>query len=330
MTRVSAADNIDVPGRSESVVTSKREFLNVPLLLLIFLGLLAICMVACNEKGPLDPNPPPCPPDNPPDLRLAVLDAVGGRLDYCDPDVYPVGIGDPLQDALNRFPSIQADTLVFCAILEHENLTRGQEYRPEQYIAINELYKQISAIILLPVGDGYEFSLLVPKATATTGNERVIGTVSAAGSVTIDRREAGESLNCPICLVSGVRIATPSGEVAIQDVRVGMKVWTTNAQGHRVVGVVNRIGSMLTAPGHEVIRLTLADGRVVRASPGHPTADRRVIGELAVGDTCDGSPVVSTERVPYGNDRTHDLLPSGPTGTYFANGILLGSTLAIP
>ncbi len=258
-----------------------------------------------------------------------MLDAVGGRLDYCDPDVYPVGIGDPLQAALNRFPAIQADTLVFCAILEHENLTRGQEYSSEQYIAINELYKQISAIMLQPVGDGYEFSLLVPKETSITGNERVIGTVSAAGSVTIDHREAGEVLNCPICLASGVGIATPSGEVAIQDIRVRMKVWTTNLQGNRVVGVVDRNGSMQAAPGHEVIRLTLADGRVVMASPGHPTADRRMIGELDVGDSLDGSSVISSERMPYGNGRTYDLLPSGSTGTYFANGILLGSTLAL-
>jgi hypothetical protein len=32
--------------------------------------------------------------------------------------------------------------------------------------------------------------------------------------------------------------------------------------------------------------------------------------------------------IPYTNGSTYDLLPSGPTGTYFADGILLRSTLA--
>jgi hypothetical protein len=296
---------------------------------MIFSGILAIFIAACSRGTALEPTEQPCPPNNPPDLRLAVLDAVGGHLDYCDPDVYPVGHGDALQNALKRFPTIKADTLVFCAILEHEHLTRDQEFSPDQLIAINELYKQVSAILLQPVGDGYEFSLLVPKDGSNTGNERVSGTVSAAGSVTIDRREAGEPLNCPICLAAGVGIATPSGEVAVQVIHVGMKVWTTNLQGDRVVRVVDRTGSMEAAAGHEVVRLTLADRRVILASPGHPTADQRMIGELDVGDSLDGSWVVSSERVPYGNDRTYDLLPSGSTGTYFANGILLGSTLAV-
>jgi hypothetical protein len=37
---------------------------------------------------------------------------------------------------------------------------------------------------------------------------------------------------------------------------------------------------------------------------------------------------VRTALVPY-TSATYDLLPSGPTGTYFADGVLLGSTLAV-
>jgi hypothetical protein len=74
--------------------------------------------------------------------------------------------------------------------------------------------------------------------------------------------------------------------------------------------------------------LSLADGRTVVASPGHPRADGRTIRDLQPGDRYDGSVVASTIVVPYAG-ATWDLLPSGPTGTYFANGVLLGSTLSL-
>lgn len=34
-----------------------------------------------------------------------------------------------------------------------------------------------------------------------------------------------------------------------------------------------------------------------------------------------------TELVSYSNGYTYDVLPSGDTGLYWANGILIGSTL---
>jgi hypothetical protein len=63
-------------------------------------------------------------------------------------------------------------------------------------------------------------------------------------------------------------------------------------------------------------------------SPGHPTADAREAGDLNPGDVLDGAVLVSAERVQYEAGHTYDLLPSGETGFYFANGIPLGSTLA--
>jgi hypothetical protein len=76
-----------------------------------------------------------------------------------------------------------------------------------------------------------------------------------------------------------------------------------------------------------VVRLVLADGRTVLVSPGHQTPDAGVVGELRPGRSFEGSTVVSARRIPYSGGFTFDLLPSGPTGTYFANGVLLGSTL---
>jgi hypothetical protein len=77
-----------------------------------------------------------------------------------------------------------------------------------------------------------------------------------------------------------------------------------------------------------MVHVRLADGRELLASPGHRTADRRSLGSLASGDEVDGSTITLWELVPYSGSRTYDLLPAGPTGTYWANGILLSSTLS--
>ena len=49
---------------------------------------------------------------------------------------------------------------------------------------------------------------------------------------------------------------------------------------------------------------------------------------LRPGEVVDGARVVSADLVPYRGGATFDLLTSGPTATYWANGILLASTLA--
>jgi hypothetical protein len=81
---------------------------------------------------------------------------------------------------------------------------------------------------------------------------------------------------------------------------------------------------------HEFVRLRLADGRELQASPGHPTADGRLLRELVPGDRVDGSIVSSVVRVPVqGEAATYDLLPAGGRGVYWANNVLLGSTLSV-
>lgn len=289
-----------------------------PLLLLLLLVVGAACAKQSAPSGP---------PKSLPALKLAVLKAVGGKIDYCDPDVYPIARGSQLDAAKARFPTIEADTAAFQAILDYEHLTPGQHFTDAQLIAINDDYKQMQAIQLQPDGNGYRFEVLVPQANSPTTNESVTGTVSRSGSVDIAHRGPGKALACPICLAGGVRISTPFGEVPVQDIRPGMAVWTTDLHGRRVLAVVVKTGQMQAPLGHEVIRLALADGRTVEASPGHPTADGRTVGELKPSDSFDGSRVVSAKPIGYSGAATYDLLPSGPTGTYFANGVLLGSTL---
>jgi hypothetical protein len=77
------------------------------------------------------------------------------------------------------------------------------------------------------------------------------------------------------------------------------------------------------------MRVTLRSGSVLEISPGHPTADGRRFGELQAGDLLDDQdPVTDARLVPYTYDRTYDILPASDTGTYFAGGALIGSTLS--
>jgi hypothetical protein len=130
-----------------------------------------------------------------------------------------------------------------------------------------------------------------------------------------------------ICLAAEDRIATPTGQVPINELRAGMMVWTLNAAGQRIAAPILVVSHNPAPLGHHVLRLALSDGRVVEASAGHPTADGRRVGELKPGDLVDGSHVSAVERVAYIGD-TWDLLPAGATGAYWANDVLLGSTLS--
>lgn len=130
------------------------------------------------------------------------------------------------------------------------------------------------------------------------------------------------------CLSWNTLISTPDGSVSIIDLRPGMPVFTLDADGRRVVMPVELVSKASVPADHILCRLTFADGRELYVSPGHPTADEREAGDLVPGDVLEGAMLVSVEKVLYGAGYTYDLLPSGDTGYYWANGVLLGSTLS--
>jgi len=134
--------------------------------------------------------------------------------------------------------------------------------------------------------------------------------------------------SCPICLSGDTLIGTPNGQVNVKNLTVGMPVWTLDRFGKRVPATILEVRRTPVPAAAGIIHVVLADGRQVYASSGHPTGDGRSIGQLKTGDLLDNSIVVVAESVPYGQPYTYDLLPSGDTGFYWANGILLGSTLA--
>ena len=290
----------------------------------------AAALAACGQGTGAPGTSPSGTPLSTPALKLAVLRAVGGKLDYCDPDQYPVARGTPLQNAERRLPQIMADRAVFDAILSSLHITDGSHLTDQQTIEVSQAYKQMLVIQLQRKGDAFAFQVSVPGSDSTSPGvpEILSGTVSRTGQVHIDSRRPGAPRACPICLARGDLVQTPRGPVAVQDVRVGMPVWTADSRGRRIPATVIRIGRALVPLGHEVVRLVLADGRTALASPGHPTFDGRPIASLRAGDRFEGSRVASANLLPYRATFTYDLLPSGPTGAYFVNGVLLGSTLA--
>lgn len=128
------------------------------------------------------------------------------------------------------------------------------------------------------------------------------------------------------CLPEDARIATPRGEIAVSQLMVGDPVWSADAKGKRIEARVVLVASV-SARRHAVVELRLSDGRVLHASAGHPLAGGRTVGALKVGERLDGSIIAGMRKLPYHGTHTWDLLPDGPTGWYWADGVLLGSTL---
>jgi hypothetical protein len=259
-------------------------------------------------------------------LKFKVLDAVGSPI-YCDPDYYPIArLDGEKTNAIAKYPEIKADAELYSAIVAHENLPAG-ELTDDQKLVTYRAWKLLRALTLTQAGSDYSFSYRVLSKGGAASYLMVTGTVRADGVVTVSSRTPTGAPMCPICLAASTLISTPDGAVRVTDVKPGMVVWTAAADGTRVAAQVVEVGSMEVPAGHLMVDLVLADGRELVASPGHPTADGRPLGSLAAGDMLDGSRIVLWEQVSYAGERTYDLLPAGPTGTYWADGILLSTTL---
>src|SRR5690606_35768455 len=123
------------------------------------------------------------------------------------------------------------------------------------------------------------------------------------------------------CAAPDTPVATPDGERAIADLRPGDLVYSVDAG--RVVAVPVLEVSKVPAPAeHAVVRLQLASGRALEMSPGHPTADGRVLGDVRAGERLGDAAIVAVERVPYARGFTHDILPDSDSAAYFAAGAL--------
>lgn len=287
-------------------------------------GLVVVLLLAASACGSAGPGPAPGSPLTVPELKFAVMDSVGLPV-YCDPDFYPIAReGGEQQNAIAMYPTIKADTETYQAILEHEHLPSG-DLTDEQKVAVYRAWKLLRVVALTQSGSNYAFDYRVQPSPTTY--QLVSGTVRQDGKVTVSSRTNTTRPQCPICLAASTLIATPNGPVRVTDVRVGTIVWTQAADGSRVAVPVVEVGSMEAPATHRMVHLVLDDGRELLVSPGHRTGDGRQAGDLHVGDQLDGSTVTRWELVPYTGGRTYDLLPAGGTGLYWADGILMESTL---
>jgi Hint domain-containing protein len=261
------------------------------------------------------------------ELRLFLIDHLGPRW-YCDPDEYPVAHGTEQERAIERFPEMVAEHSLFTTIADRLGIDPDGQLTDAQKLAIYRQWKVALSIPLDPVGEGrYRFDYLAQPVAGATEGRRTAGIIDDHGTITDKQEQLAGEPNCPICLARGTPIDTPDGPVPVERLRLGDPIWTLDAKGNRVAGVVIALGSTTAPSAHRVVKIELEDGRSVTASPGHPVADGRLIGDLRVGDALAGSRVVRATPVAYGGGETFDIVASGETGLYLAGGIPLASTL---
>ncbi|OHA89223.1 MAG: hypothetical protein A3C70_00015 [Candidatus Zambryskibacteria bacterium RIFCSPHIGHO2_02_FULL_43_14] len=212
----------------------------------------------------------------------------------------------------------------------HVTLKEGQREGP---FILQKIYADYVTGLNYPeypvaVNQGYPVTLKIGE-TASNGCTITLTLASIQGDTATFAKIMDLNRPCPICLAEDTLIDTPFGSVRVKNLQTGMSVWTAGKEGDRVLGSVIKTSKVQVSPSHQMARLILDDGRELLVSPGHPTSDGRTVGDLRPGDLYDGALVASVERVSYDDGATYDILPSGNTGFYWANGILLGSTLHI-
>ncbi|MBI3955550.1 hypothetical protein HY338_03830, partial [Candidatus Gottesmanbacteria bacterium] len=136
-----------------------------------------------------------------------------------------------------------------------------------------------------------------------------------------------KTFGCPICLASNTYISTPQGSVKVTDLKVGMPVWSVDKDGNKITVPILKLSKTRVPQNHRVNHLVLSDGRSLDVSPIHPDISGNPVTLLKPGDTYDKSVVLENTLIPYWDNYTYDLLPYSETGFYFANDILLQSTL---
>jgi hypothetical protein len=243
---------------------------------------------------------------------------------WCDSDYYPVAReGQEQQNSVDQFLTIKSNQAEFSAILTQLNLPNKTDYTDNEKLLIYREHKKLTyAVQMTAANGGYNFDLRVGEGQGT----RIQGTIITSGEIQETSRETSFN-TCPICLVKGTLIDTPQGRIPVEQLSKGMIVWTTDDSGNRIAKEIVETTSTIVPSSFKVIKIELNDGRTITASPGHPTAEGRAIADYQLGNELDGAQIVTMDYITYENSMTYDILPAGNTGYYWANGILLGSTL---
>jgi hypothetical protein len=204
-------------------------------------------------------------------------------------------------------------------------LVNKSDYTNDEKLFVYQEHKKLTyAIKMTASDDSYNFILREGKGQG----KYIEGNITKSGSIKLVIDEASVN-TCPICLAKGTLIDTLAGQIPVEQLIKGMYVWTLDNSGNRVVTEIVEISATPVPTFFCVIKMELSDGRNVITSPGHPTDGGKPIADYQAGDILGGAQVVKTEYITYESSMTYDILPDGATGLYWANGILLGSTLKI-
>ena len=142
-----------------------------------------------------------------------------------------------------------------------------------------------------------------------------------------DRSFRGTPNRCK-CLPASAQILTSLGNRSIDLLKEGDKVITVNLKGEKVELPIKIVNKVEVLGNHTMVLLELKDGRKIQVTPGHPSVvDNKNLGEFVLGDKLDGSAIIKITDIAYTEKFTFDILPEGETGFYWADGILIGSTL---
>ena len=163
--------------------------------------------------------------------------------------------------------------------------------------------------------------------TASNGCTVELTLIRVSGNTATFLKKENHDRPCPICLSEDTVIDTPNGSINVKDLKEGMSVFTQDTSGNRIVGTVLQTGNTQIFTYHTIVHIILDDSRELYVSPEHLTADDRLTHQLSAGDLLDGSEIQSVEFETYAGTSTYDILPSGQTGFYWANGILMKSSL---
>src|SRR5216684_1570619 len=224
-----------------------------------------------------------------PELKYRLIDTIGAPL-FCGPPVVRMPSDGEAAQEVEALRSRDSDT--FDAIVRHEKLDAAHLTANDER-RILEQADVLQALGLTAEGQLFRFDYIAGRPSP----EHVVGTIDGHGTISLESHDPTRFPGrggCPICLAATARIATPNGEIPVAELHPGMLVWTIDA-GHRVAAPISVVGHTRAPFGHRVIRVVLAGGRAVVASAGD----------------------------------TWDLLPLSSTGEYWADGVLLGSTLAL-
>jgi hypothetical protein len=285
----------------------------------------SIVLTATQDSTPTiadtTPPPPPARRYSKARLQLKLLKKYG--LNWCDDNMYPVGRTVSDEEIAGQLALYQQKDPQL-----YREVQRDFKVHPDSTPTLKEnqmvfsRFRRARAIRLTLKDDRYHFEFFagLPRA------QKIIGSIGKTGDVEIDKKIPGGP-NCPKCLAENTVISTPSGLVKVTDLFPGMSVWTMDQNGNRQSKALLRVQKVPVPESHQMLQLKLEDGRKVLVSPLHPDRFGCPLKDLHKGDLLDGSRIKGYSFRQYESGYTYDLLPAGGTGLYWANGILIGSTM---